>query len=69
MQVGDVFQYNGTTYEVRQEQTEYSCEGCALVVKIRDRRTGLYMNGCTASGKDRIFDSCKHDHVIFIKRK
>ena len=61
MKAGEIFDYKGVKYKVENEKSEFSCKGCALVVYIKDKM------GCLAKSEDKIFDTCKHDHVIFVK--
>ena len=44
------------------EKSEFSCSGCYLSITCGKNRTG-----CVASSSDKVFDSCKHDHVIFVR--
>lgn len=61
MKAGEIFDYKGVRFRVENEKSEFSCEGCALVIYIKDKI------GCLARSEDKIFATCKHDHVIFVK--
>lgn len=75
MKAGEIINYKGVTYKVESEKSEFSCNGCDIrhVVRdnngkpIRDRFGNLMLQGCGASMADKIFATCKHDHVIFVK--
>ena len=62
MQVGEVVEYKGVKLRVEREKSEFSCSGCYLSITCSKNRTG-----CVASSSDKVFDSCKHDHVIFVR--
>ena len=61
MKAGEIFDYKGVRFRVENEKSEFSCEGCALVIYNK------YKIGCAARSIDKVFDTCKHDHVIFVK--
>ena len=60
MKVGDEFRYEGAIYRVERERGDYSCEGCALMRRFSGKI------GCMARSKDKVFDSCKRDRIIFV---
>ena len=62
MKAGDEFEYKGIKYKVESEKSEYSCDGCELRVVLSRNQIG-----CKASSQDKVFDSCMHDRVIFVK--
>jgi len=64
MEVGDEFEYNGKRYVVEKEKSEFSCDGCVIGVILSKGQ-----HGCGARSTDKIFGSCKHDHVIFKYKK
>lgn len=75
MKAGEIFSYKGVTYKVESEKSEFSCEGCAImhIVRdnngrpLRDKSGNVLKLGCDAKSEDKIFDTCKRDHVIFVK--
>ena len=75
MQEGEIFEYKGKTYKVKNEESEYSCEGCSLHHILcdnagkpkRDKFGEIIKRGCDAKSEDKIFDNCKRDHVIFVR--
>lgn len=60
--MGEEFEYKGVKLREEKEKSEFSCSGCYMSVSCSKGRTG-----CAAKSKDRIFDNCKRDHVIFVR--
>lgn len=60
--MGEEFEYNGVKLREEKEKSEFSCSGFYMSVSCSKERTG-----CAAKSKDSLFNSCKRDHVIFVR--
>ena len=61
MNVGEEFEFNGILLRVEREMSDFSCEGCFF--KYISTKNEI---GCLTTSEEKVFDCCKHDHIIFI---
>ena len=64
MKPGDIVTYKGIQYRAERERSEFSCTGCALSIPCKKG-----MVGCDAPSHATMFNTCKHDRIIFVKVK
>ena len=61
MNVGDEFEFKDIPLRAEREASEFSCEGCFF--KYITTKNEI---ACLTTSEEKMFDSCKYDHVIFI---
>lgn len=61
MNVGKEFEFKGIPLRAEREMSDLSCDGCFF--KYISTKNQI---GCLTTSEEKVFDCCKHDHIIFI---
>lgn len=60
MNVGKEFEFKGIPLRAEREMSDLSCDVFFKYISTKNQI------GCLTTSEEKVFDCCKHDHIIFI---